>query len=84
MTKPEKRSRTYTPVRVPFAATQAGETPDVSSKADIRQWAHWTVWTDRMLETLLENKVKGGRWHTLIDKVFSKDNLYSSAQRAGQ
>ena len=34
-----------------------------------------------MLETLLEDKVKGGRWHTLIDKVFGKENLYSSAQR---
>jgi len=32
-----------------------------------------------MLETLLQNKVKGGRWHTLIDKVYSELNLFCSA-----
>ena len=32
-----------------------------------------------MLATLLENKVRGGQWHTLIDKVFSKLNLFCSA-----
>ena len=29
---------------------------------DIAQWAHRLVWTDRMLETLLNNRVKGGKW----------------------
>lgn len=32
-----------------------------------------------MLATLLENKVKGGKWHTLIDKVYGELNLLSSA-----
>jgi RNA-directed DNA polymerase len=32
-----------------------------------------------MLDTLLQNKVRGNKWHTLIDKVFSRRNLCSSA-----
>lgn len=73
MTKPRKQ-RSYTPVTVPFRATPTGETLSVA------QWAHPTVWTERMLATLDEG-VKGGRWHTLIDKVFSSKNLYSSARK---
>jgi len=85
MTKPKKRKhaksqavkparkRDYIPVTVPFAATPARET------LGIDQWAHRAVWTERMLETLLQNKVKGGRWHTLIDKVFSEVNLFCAA-----
>ncbi len=49
------KKRDYQPVTVPFAATQTGETPGIA------QWAHRAAWTDRMLETLLTNKVKGGK-----------------------
>jgi hypothetical protein len=31
--------------------------------------------------TTLETGVKGGRWHTLIDKVFSRRNLFNAARR---
>lgn len=75
MTKSRKSKtsqKDYTPVTVPFAATPAGEPPGID------QWAHHAVWTDRMLATLLENKVRGGKWHTLIDKVYSKLNLFCS------
>jgi len=79
MTKPQKRSSTkqrdYIPVTVPFAATPAGETPGID------QWAHRAVWTDRMLATLLDNRVRGGKWHTLFDKVFSELNLFCSARK---
>lgn len=34
-----------------------------------------------MLETLLEDKVKGGNWHTLADKVFNDFNLFCSARK---
>jgi RNA-directed DNA polymerase len=34
-----------------------------------------------MLETLLENKVKGGKWHALIDKAYSELNLFCSARK---
>ena len=73
MTKPGKRTN-YIPVTVPFRATPAGETPSIA------QWAHPTVWTERMLATL-ETGVKGGKWHTLIDKVFDQRNLDFSAHK---
>jgi RNA-directed DNA polymerase len=79
MTKSQKgnpaaqKQRENRPVTVPFAATPAGET------LGIDQWAHRAVWTDRMVATLLEDKVRGGKWHTLIDKVFSELNLFCSA-----
>jgi RNA-directed DNA polymerase len=34
-----------------------------------------------MLATLLEDKVRGGKWHTLIDKVFRELNLFCSARK---
>ena len=58
---------------VPFAATPAREAPSV------RMWAKPYVWTDRMLTTL-EEGVRGGRWHTLIDKVFAPLNLRSACE----
>src|SRR5262245_51450792 len=59
------------PTTVPFAATPAGEPPSV------RDWANPSVWTDPMLMTL-EQGVRGGRWHTLIDKVCSRRNLFTA------
>jgi RNA-directed DNA polymerase len=56
------------PAAVPDEATQAGT---------IRTrwaWVEPSVWTDRMLETL-ENGVKGGKWFSLIDKVYRQENL---------
>lgn len=70
MSKPRERS--YKPVTVPFAATPAGDPPS------IREWANPAVWTDRMLTTL-EEGVRGGRWHTLIDKVYSPLNLWEAS-----
>jgi len=58
------------PVKVPVAR-RAG---------DIRtrwEWVEPCIWTDRML-TALENGVKGGKWHSLIDKVFSTRNLHAA------
>jgi len=37
-------------------------------------WVKGPVWTDRMLEAL-ERGVKGGKWHSLIDKVYQSGNL---------
>ncbi len=71
----KRQSKESLPLRVPFAATPDAETPD------IRRWAQHVVWTDRMLTTLLENKVKGGRWHALIDKVYAELNLFSAARK---
>jgi RNA-directed DNA polymerase len=87
----KRKSKDNLPERVPFAATPAGETPSIFAQAglgyidrepsDIARWAHQTVWTDRMLETLLQDKVRGGKWHALIDKVFSEQNLFASASK---
>lgn len=71
----KSKSKEALPVRVPFSAIPAGETPD------IRRWAQPVVWTDRMLTTLLNNKVKGGKWHALIDKVYDPLNLSSAAHK---
>ena len=46
------------------------------------RWA-WTapeVWTERML-TALEQGVRGGRWHTLIDKVYALPTLRAAFAR---
>jgi RNA-directed DNA polymerase len=57
------------PATVPFAATPAGQPPSVT------EWANRLVWTDRMLAALAHG-VRGGRWHTLSDKVYQPDNLW--------
>jgi RNA-directed DNA polymerase len=46
------------------------------------QWA-WTeasVWTKRMLATL-ETGVKGGKWFSLVDKVWKMENLQSALRQ---
>jgi len=58
-------SQEQLPERVPFSVIPTGETPVIDG------WAQRAVWTDRMLTTLCNNTVKGGRWHSLIDKVYS-------------
>lgn len=59
---------------VPFLAKPAGAPPSV------KDWANPCVWTDRMLATL-EAGVRGGKWHTLIDKVFAERNLYTAISK---
>lgn len=47
---------------------------------DLCHWA-WTepsVWTNPMLATLEHHRVRGGKWHSLIDKVYRPENLYSA------
>lgn len=61
-------AREQAPAGVPAGATQAGE---------IRArwaWVEPSVWTDRMLEAL-ETGVKGGKWYSLMDKVYRRENL---------
>jgi len=42
-------------------------------------WTKPWIWTDRML-TALETGVKGGKWFSLIDKVFAERTLYHAAR----
>lgn len=57
-----------TPAGVPARATQAGE---VRARW---AWTEPTVWTERML-TALEQGVTGGRWFSLVDKVYARPTL---------
>jgi RNA-directed DNA polymerase len=57
------------PATVPFGATPAGQPPSV------KEWANRVVWNERMLDAL-QSGVRGGKWHTLKDKVYSSLNLY--------
>jgi RNA-directed DNA polymerase len=62
------------PTAVPAMATQVGEVR--------ARWA-WTepaVWTERML-TALEQGVKGGKWFSLIDKVYRPATLLQAFAR---
>lgn len=66
----EGRTETQ-PTTVPEEARRAGEIWGRWS------WVELSVWTERML-TALENGVKGGKWYSLMDKVYSLGNLRSA------
>lgn len=65
------------PAEVPDRVMQAG---DVEARRERWAWAEPSVWTDRMLAAL-ENGVKGGKWFSLIDKVYRKENLLSAFKK---
>jgi RNA-directed DNA polymerase len=58
---------------VPFGATPVGQPPSVV------EWANRAVWTERMLSAL-HSGVRGGKWHTLIDKVYESFNLFVASE----
>ena len=58
---------------VPAGATQGAEARDWS-------WAEASVWTERMVSAL-ENGVKGGRWYSLMDKVYAPATLSAAWER---
>ena len=43
------------------------------------EWTEASVWTERMLATL-ETGVKGGKWFSLMDKVWKMENLQSAVK----
>lgn len=61
------RDASQTAPAVPARATQGAEARDWS-------WVEDAVWTERMVSALV-NGVKGGRWYSLMDKVFAPDTL---------
>jgi RNA-directed DNA polymerase len=64
-----------TPV-VPARATQGGEI----LKDTNNNWMEASVWTERMVLALV-NGVKGGRWYSLMDKVFAPAVLEAAWER---
>jgi RNA-directed DNA polymerase len=57
-------------------AKQDAETHDPLSHGD-RSWTEASVWTDRMVSALV-NGVKGGRWYSLMDKVYAPATLLAA------
>lgn len=68
MSFPEKQSESQAPV-VLVRATQGAETLGRDWS-----WVEASVWNERMLAAL-ENGVKGGKWFSLIDKVYRIESL---------
>jgi len=58
---------------VPERATQGAEARDWS-------WVEASVWTDRMVSALV-NGVKGGRWYSLMDKVYAPTTLEAAWEK---
>src|SRR5437667_3847043 len=58
---------------VPVRATQGAEARDWS-------WVEASVWTERMVSAL-ENGVKGGRWYSLMDKVYAPATLEAAWEK---
>jgi len=69
-----------TPSKTPHPTPVLPEARPVGTVRDRWSWAEPSVWTDRML-TALESGVKGGKWFSLIDKVYALPNLGLAFQR---
>jgi RNA-directed DNA polymerase len=44
------------------------------------EWTEASVWTERMVATL-ERGIKGGKWFSLVDKVWKMENLQSATAK---
>ncbi len=62
------------PTRVSEKTKQVGEAEAEVEIVRRWAWAEPAVWTARML-TALEKGIKGGKWFSLIDKVYAATNL---------
>ena len=61
--------------------TAVAEKPKQAGEIRSRwEWAEPSVWTENML-TALEKGVKGGKWFSLIDKVWDEKNLRASFEK---
>ena len=69
-----KQSESQAPA-VPERATQGAETHGRDWS-----WVEASVWSERMLAAL-ENGVKGGKWFSLIDKVYRAETLKAAWKR---
>jgi len=47
------------------------------------EWTEATVWTERMLATL-ERGITGGKWYSLIDKVWKMANLQRAVEKVAK
>ncbi len=63
------------PPSVPARARQGG-----AHLAPSWDWVEDSVWTEQMLATLNKG-IKGGKWYSLIDKVWKEENLDSAIEK---
>jgi RNA-directed DNA polymerase len=68
------------PAGVSERTKQAGEAPNLWALRARWNWVEPAVWTERML-TALEQGVKGGKWFSLMDKVYALPNLRKAFAR---
>lgn len=68
-------ARQATPAAVAGTPKQAGETPQRKLNLSLGSSA---VWTERMVATL-ERGIKGGKWYSLMDKVWNPSHLRMAA-----
>jgi len=67
-----------TPQQIPLPGVpRAKQGREVAQKWE---WTEASVWTERMLDTL-ERGIKGGKWYSLMDKVWNRDNLQSALKQ---
>src|SRR6266702_3065347 len=69
-------TKAQTTPKVPAGATQGGEV----LKDTNNNWMEACVWTERMVLALV-NGVKGGRWFSLMDKVFAPATLEAAWEK---
>ena len=69
--------REVRPAEVTERSKQAGEAPTRWA------WVERAVWTERMLAAL-ETGVKGGKWFSLMDKVYAAKNLQAAWDKVRQ
>ena len=72
----ERQREAETASTVPGGAKQGAEADDWS-------WVEASIWTERMVSALV-NGVKGGRWYSLMDKVYAPKALAAAWEGPGQ
>lgn len=68
------------PVAVPARAIPAGQTCEAMPPHPKWSWVEPRIWTERMLAAL-DDGVKGGKWYSLIDKVYPEAALRAAFTR---
>lgn len=74
MKNAHEQAGTPTPEQVPAGATRSGEARESQRGTLVLSPNSLLVWTERMLAALARGN-DGRQWHTLIDKVWSPQNL---------
>ena len=64
------------------ASAKQGTDAAVGERRELR-WTEASIWTDRMVSALA-NGVKGGKWFSLIDKVWRPSTLEAAWQRVAR